>query len=95
MGMGGRPPVESDKRILYVFIELDDPPHSTREIEEHLRIGYQGTYERLYELEEKGYVELKKYGAGLAWRITDAGREYVESELSGESEDVGAEDGNQ
>jgi predicted transcriptional regulator len=76
--MGGRKPTVSDSEILSIFLDSEDPVLSSTEVSEHLSIGSQGTYQRLKELHERGFVETKKVGQGRAWWITDAGHEFIE-----------------
>lgn len=76
--MGGRPPTVTDEDVLRALIDADWPVQSTADIGDHLGIGQSGAWKRLDELEDKGLVESRKIGSARSWRITEAGRNYLE-----------------
>jgi len=76
--MGGRKPIVSDYEILEIFASTEDPVLSAPEVSEEIKIGKQGTYQRLKELHERGLLGTKKVGQGRAWWITNTGREFLE-----------------
>ena len=86
--MAGRSPTVSDEEILAVFEQAADPVLSAPEVADRLRIGEQGTYQRLRELEEKGAVDSKKIARGRAWWITEAGEQYLAGELDASDLDL-------
>ena len=75
--MAGRKPTVSDAEILVLFTESEDPILSATEVAEDLPIGDRGTHERLKKLHENGFLERKSVGQGMAYWITDEGREFV------------------
>jgi uncharacterized membrane protein len=75
---GGRKPVVTDKQILRLFTEADDPVLSAPELADELPISKTGVYKRLRDLDERGLIDSKKFGQGKAWWITDDGRSYLE-----------------
>jgi len=77
---GGRTPVVSDKQILRCFTEADDPVLSAPELADELPISKTGVYKRLRDLDDRELIDSKKFGQGKAWWITDAGRDFLESE---------------
>ncbi|QIO23073.1 helix-turn-helix domain-containing protein [Haloarcula sp. JP-L23] len=76
---GGRKPVVSDKQILELFIEADDPVVSAPELADELPISKTAVYKRLRDLDERGLIDSKKFGQGKAWWITEDGKEFVKS----------------
>lgn len=77
---GGRKPTVSNSEFLQFFVNSSDPFLTTAEVAELAGFSTNsGANKRLTELETKGFVESKKVGRGLAWWITDAGRESLES----------------
>jgi uncharacterized membrane protein len=77
---GGRKPVVTDKQILRLFTEADDPVLSAPELAEELPISKTGVYKRLRDLDERGLIDSKKFGQGKAWWITDDGRDLLEED---------------
>jgi Fic family protein len=78
--MAGRKPTVSDFEILQFFVNSNDPFLTTAEVADLAGFSTNsGANKRLSELETEGFVESKKVGRGLAWWITDAGRQYLES----------------
>jgi len=79
--MVGRKPTVSDSEIIQFLINSDDPFLTTGEVANLAGFSTNsGANKRLTELESQGYVESKNVGRGLAWWVTDAGREYSEPE---------------
>lgn len=58
----GRPPEVSDKEILQVFKQSDDPVLTASEIAGELDIGRRGLLSRLEKLETDGFLKSKKVG---------------------------------
>jgi CTP-dependent riboflavin kinase len=75
--MAGRKRTVSDRELLLVFEEADDPVLSAPEVANRLPIGKTGTYKRLRDLQGRGLLTSKKIGQGRAWWITDQGREFL------------------
>jgi len=81
--MAGRKPTVSDSETLQFFVNSDDPFLTTAEVADLAGFSTNsGANKRLTELEKQGYVHSKTVGRGLAWWITDAGREYLETDDS-------------
>lgn len=79
MTPGGRRPTISDREILEA-LSGDDLIYSTGEIAEQSPINNRSMYHRLVPLRERGLVDSKKIGAGLAWWLTEEGRETLDSD---------------
>lgn len=77
--MAGREYEVPHEDILAVLAESSDPVLGTNEVADHLPIGNKGTYQRLMELTNMGYVKTKKVPRDRVWWITDSGRAYVEN----------------
>jgi predicted ArsR family transcriptional regulator len=68
----GRPPRVSDREILDVFRNSDDPVLIASEVAEELTIGRRGVYKRLEQLAENGKLGRKKIGGrGTVWWLTE------------------------
>jgi hypothetical protein len=69
----GRKPRVSDKEILQVIRDADDPVLSTAEVTESLPIKRSATYKRLASLREEGKLEGKQIGGkNNVWWIPEA-----------------------
>jgi DNA-binding IclR family transcriptional regulator len=81
----GRPPEHSDREILQLFTDTDDPVLFTVEVAEALDKTQQSAYNRLSSLEELGYVTSKAASekSSRVWWLTHAGRQYLK-ETNGE-----------
>lgn len=77
---GGRRPVVTDKQILQLFVDAEDPVLSAPELADELPISKTGVYKRLRKLDDRGLVGSKKFGQGKAWWITDSGIEFVDGD---------------
>lgn len=70
--MGNHRQKVSDKEIINILRNHDDPVLSTGEITEELPIGQRATYNRLQSLSDAGQVVKKKIGArGVIWWPSD------------------------
>lgn len=78
--MVGREKTVSDSEILLVFKESKDPVLSAPEVSKDISIGKTGTYQRLRELESKGWLDSKKIGQGRAWWITEKGKQHLKND---------------
>lgn len=78
--MGGRPPDTSDREILALFEEAEEPVLSTNDIAEELSYSLQGTISRLTTLAEEGLLHSKDIGNAKAWWLTEDGQEFLESD---------------
>jgi len=67
--MGGRPPETTDRQYLRLFRESDDPVLFTSEVAESVGVTQQGAYNRLKELQERGFLDSKK-GQERVWWLT-------------------------
>jgi Mn-dependent DtxR family transcriptional regulator len=76
--MGGRKPTVSDDEILRLFTETEDPILSATEVADSLPIGPRGTHTRLKKLHDRGLLERKSVGQGMAYWLTDDGRASLE-----------------
>lgn len=74
----GRGERVSDREILELF--GDDLIYSTRELADKTSIKHNSILPRLNDLEDRNLVASKKIGAGLAWWLTDDGRDALESD---------------
>lgn len=64
----GRKPTVSDKEILAVFVNAEDPVLMADEVAESLPIGRRAVYNRLCSLEDQGILRSKKTGArSIVW----------------------------
>jgi len=77
--MGGRKPTVSDSEILAIFADTEDPVLSAPEVAESVSIGSQGTYQRLKELHDRGFLATKKVGQGRAWWLTEEGQKFLDA----------------
>jgi predicted transcriptional regulator len=80
----GRRETVDDEEILQVFVKSDDPVLFTGEVRD--AIGFstnKGTRKRLYDLEDRGLLQLKRGGRVPVFWITPAGREFVEESDGG------------
>jgi predicted ArsR family transcriptional regulator len=64
---GGREPMISDRQILNVLAEADDPWLTTSEIADKLDYSNQGIKQRLKELAEDGDLCSKRAGISWVW----------------------------
>ncbi|MCG1002852.1 MULTISPECIES: winged helix-turn-helix transcriptional regulator [Halobacterium] len=78
--MAGRPPDTTDREILAIFADSDEPILSTVEVSEVLSYSQGGTYKRLDALEDAGLLASKNLGNANAWWLTDAGRDFLQSD---------------
>ena len=79
--VAGRDKTVGDERFLQILLEADDPVLGTTEIADIVGFSTNtGAQNRLDELEDRGLVGSKRIGNGLAWWITDRGRELLEDE---------------
>jgi CTP-dependent riboflavin kinase len=76
--MGGRPPDTTDREILSIFANSDEPVLSTTEIADTLSYSQGGTYKRLQQLGEEGLLRSKMIGDSKAWWLTDSGQRFLE-----------------
>jgi predicted ArsR family transcriptional regulator len=79
---GGRKPVVTDKQILRLFVEAEDPVLSAPELAEELPISKTGVYKRLRDLDDRGLIDSKKFGQGKAWWITPDGEAFLQGDGS-------------
>jgi predicted ArsR family transcriptional regulator len=69
---GGRKPRATDREILAVFADTDDPVLSTAEVAQELPIKRRGVLNRLRRLEAEGELASKKIGGrNTVWWLTD------------------------
>jgi CTP-dependent riboflavin kinase len=76
--MGGRPPDTTDREILRIFSNSNEPVLSTTDIANQLSYSQPGTYSRLAELKEEVFLHSKDIGNAKAWWLTDAGQRFLE-----------------
>lgn len=77
---GGREETVTDKEILQVFEDAEDPALFTGEIADEIGFSNQGTILRLRALNNEGLIATKKSGRVPMWWITDLGREFLAEE---------------
>lgn len=70
--MGGRPPETSDREYLRLLQESEEPVLFTSEVAAAVGVTQQGAYNRLQELQERGFLDSKK-GQERVWWLTDRG----------------------
>jgi Mn-dependent DtxR family transcriptional regulator len=73
----GRPPKHDDREVLSLFTEADAPCLFTTEVAELLNMTQQGAFERLSNLEEKGYAAGKTHKNARVWWLTPEGANYI------------------
>ncbi|WP_353633367.1 winged helix-turn-helix domain-containing protein (plasmid) [Halobacterium sp. NMX12-1] len=76
--MGGRPPDTTDREILVLFRDADDPVLSTSDIADQLSYSLQGTLSRLTTLEQEKVLDSRKIGNAKAWWLTEDGQRFLE-----------------
>jgi CTP-dependent riboflavin kinase len=75
--MGGRPPDTTDREILSIFADSDEPVLSTTEVADTLSYSQGGTYKRLQQLGEEGLLRSKMIGDSKAWWLTEDGQDFL------------------
>ena len=70
----------SDREILLIFVESDDPVLFTGEVADEIGFSNQRTLPRLRDLEEKGLLESKSGGRVPVWWLRDKGRKSLKTE---------------
>lgn len=73
--MAGRPPTVDAEKVMRAIALHPEPVVTARDIHEQIGLKPDGARERLKQLVEEGYLEMKRPGrSALVFWMTDAGR---------------------
>ena len=87
--MGGRPPDTTDREILSIFADSDEPVLSTTEVADTLSYSQGGTYKRLQKLGEERLLCSKMIGDSKAWWLTEDGQRFLKETDADFATDLG------